>query len=433
MPKKISSQNISFRIKEENLSEEQKILKRQELLKKLVEDSNNGEKSLNDFLNIGFPTEIAGKKNCENLVGSIEIPVGIAGPVEVEVFGEFGHFVKKSKEGKDLESDEKSTLLLPLATTEGALVASINRGCKALNNAGNTTVHIKKVGITRGLTFKCKNLREAVNFTKIFENNLKEFVSMVEATSTHLRFISHNIYNRGRLVFMRFAFDSDEAMGMNMLTIGLGSAWAKLKEKYENVDLVTLSGNICTDKKDSAINRILGRGFFVQVESFIEDSVLEKVLNVKADDLLYTHLTKNLVGSNVAGSMSQNMHVANALAAVILATGQDPAHVVSGSEASIHYEKYYDEDSKKSGIYVALTMPSLTVGSVGGGTWFPKQKIARNIIDFERKHGDETPAHIVATACALAAMAGEISGLASLTNHTLAKAHATLGRNACSI
>lgn len=427
MPKKISP---NFRIKDQNLSEQEKVLERQEILKKLVDDKKTDEILLDDFFNINFSSEIAGKKNCENLTGSIEIPVGLAGPVEAEIFGDFGHFVEIKKTDLD---DAKTNLLLPLATTEGALVASINRGCKALNSAGNTVVHIKKVGITRGLTFKSKNLKNAVNFVKNFENNLSEFINLVESTSSHLKFISHNIYTRGRLVFMRFAFDSDEAMGMNMLTIGLGTAWEKLKEKYKEVELVTLSGNICTDKKDSAINRILGRGFFVQVESFIEDSVLEEVLNVKADDLLYTHLTKNLVGSNVAGSMSQNMHVANALAAVILATGQDPAHIVSGSEASIHYEKYFDEETRKSGVYVALTMPSVTVGSVGGGTWFPKQKTARNLIDYEKKFGTETPSYVVATACGLAALAGEISGLASLTNHTLAKAHATLGRNSCLI
>jgi len=196
-----------------------------------------------------------------------------------------------------------------------------------------------------------------------------------------------------------------------------------IKNDHPDVKLLSISGNVCTDKKDSIVNRIFGRGFNIELEAFLSKEILTKVFDVNVKDLLKTHVAKNLVGSNVAGSMAQNMHVANALAAFYIATGQDPAHAVGGSEASVTFEKQGD------GLYVALTLPSVSVGSVGGGTWFPKQSQARALImpsaNFKKSNDNSMT---LALAAGVAAFAGEISGLCALTNQSLADAHQKLAR-----
>lgn len=384
----------SFHIKED-LSEAKKLQKRQKLLSELRTTLKTPE-----LFSVGFDTEQIGKKNCENLIGSVEIPVGIAGPVDI----------------KFAETLHATSILIPLATTEGALVASINRGCKFINQAGGAAVFVKKVGMTRSPVFRCQDGKSALEFTTWVDKNISQIKTLAESTSSHLKYLSHTSWIRGNLVFVRFNFDTEEAMGMNMLTIALQATWDKLlreEKQLQNIKLLSISGNVCTDKKDSAINKILGRGYWAQAEVKISHQDLDTELIYK------THVAKNLVGSNVASSLSQNMQVANAVAALYLATGQDMAHVVEGSQAST----YLDLDADKN-LYISVTMPNINVGVVGGGTYLSAQTQARNLI-FRNKIID---ARSLAAVTAVAALAGEISGLAALANNTLAKAHAKLGR-----
>lgn len=405
----------TFFIRDEKLTESEKIELRQDLV-----CSFSGKKNADfqELFSTDFPIEEVGKKNCENLIGSISVPVGIAGPVTVQT-----RFISyDEKVGKQ----QQHSFVIPLATTEGALVASIHRGTKVLN-AGQTKVIVKKIGMSRSVVFECGSIDDAAIFVEYFSQNSELFGQFCEETSKHLKFLSYEVFMRDKLLYFRFVFDTDEAMGMNMVTIALSYAWDKFKRQLPDhiwVSLLTVSGNVCTDKKDSMINRLRGRGYFVTAETIIPVIKLEELLKVRAQDLVKTHLVKNVIGSNVAGSFAQNMHVANALGAFYLATGQDAAHVVAGSEASVHFEVI------KSNLYVALTLPNVSVGSVGGGTWLPKQTQARlTMLSGDEKNGKLPSALDLATCAGLASLAGEISGLAALTTNTLASAHAKLGRS----
>lgn len=405
--------NFSLYIRDDNLSEVKKVEQRQKLVENLAVDDSN----FKELFEMNFPIEKAGRSNCENMIGSIEIPLGLAGPVSIK------NFIGISESNK---SKANQGIFIPLATTEGALIASINRGCKALNLSKNLSVVVSKVGMARALVFKCESTLAAYEFVEWMKQNIKMFANYCESTSKHLKFLSHQSFIRGRHVYLRFSFDTDEAMGMNMITIALKFAWNKVQEDLKNVKLLSLSGNVCTDKKDSVLNRMFGRGFVVELEVFLSKKILNEVFDVEATDLVKSHVAKNLVGSNVAGSMAQNMHVANALAAFYLATGQDPAHVVGGSEASVTFEEEGD------GVYVALTLPTVSVGSVGGGTWLPKQTQARSLILLgskgEKDQENITDSTVLALTAGVAALAGEISGLCALTNQSLAGAHEKLAR-----
>lgn len=424
----MTNKNSLF-IRDEKLSEAEKVVQRQNIVSKMTQRSDT---ELQDLFSIHFPVEVAGQKNCENLVGSVEIPVGIAGPVVADVtFMEEQYAVggrKKSLGTSNISETKKNqSFLIPLATTEGALVASIHRGCKALS-AGETTVSVTKVGMSRSVVFECRSVQQTTEFLQFFQKEEQHFARLCESTSTHLQYLSYSSFTRGKFVFMRFTFDTDEAMGMNMVTIALAHAWEEFQQQLSkglSVQLLTLSGNVCTDKKDSAMNRIFGRGYSVTVESRFTKKAVQDLLKALPKDIVKIHTVKNLIGSNIAGSLAQNMHVANAFAAFYLATGQDVAHTVAGSEASVHFEEIHEEGSEFSGgLYVSLTLPNVSIGTVGGGTWFPKQSQARSVILGK----SQSSAKEVAAALGLAALAGEVSGLAALTNNTLAVAHKKLGR-----
>ena len=403
------TKNKSFYIRNKNLSHNDKLNLRQNLVCDLTEKNCD---HFNELFKIGFSIDMASEKNCENLIGSIEVPLGIVGPV----FSEINYI---SKSGK-VSSKGIRSYLVPLATTEGALIASVHRGIKLINN-GKTTVNIKKIGMSRSVVFECNSITDAVLFDQYFKKNIKIFANFCEQTSSHLKFLEYESYLRDKLLYFRFVFDTDQAMGMNMVTIALSYAWDKFKRQLPNdirVSLLTISGNVCTDKKDSIIKRIKGRGYYVTVETKVSLEDAKKILKVDPKKLVKTHIVKNVIGSNVAGSFAQNMHVANVLGAFYLATGQDIAHVVAGSEASVHFEVIDDQE-----LYVALTLPNVTVGSIGGGTWFPKQKQARSLINKKMPKAND-----LAICVGLVSLAGEISGLAALSTDTLASAHQKLGR-----
>lgn len=355
------------------------------------------EKILTHFgalLQFPFDQHRAANSNCENLVGSIAIPVGTVGPIRVN-----------AKE-----------LLIPLATTEGALVASCSRGAKAISESGGAHVYVEKTGMSRAPVFSCTDGAAALKFAQWLETHGSEIAAITERTSSHLKFLSLKTWVRGRLVFARFVFDPDQAMGMNMVSIALGALIKALQQQFPQVICLSLSSNVCTDKKDAGINRLMGRGFFVQAEVTLSQAVLNTVLHTTQAQVLQAFDAKYHVGTNLAESHSQNMHVANVLAALYLATGQDPAHVVDGSSATTSLEADGD------GLYVAVSLPSVIVGTVGGGTWLPAQKLACELIR------PNLTTHELAEAVGVACLAAEISGLSALATHTLAAAHAKLGR-----
>lgn len=382
----------TVRIVEPNLSETERVRKRQAIIRGEFRD-------LPDLFNIDRLPESVGHKNCENWIGSVVLPVGVVGPL-VMIF-----------EG------QTSSHYLPVATTEGALIASLSRGAKAVCQAGGARVLVKKIGMSRAPVFACASGAAAFDLAKFIDENVDKLKELSQTTSRHLKYLTHQSWVRGKHLYVRFVFDPDEAMGMNMVTIASQAIADWLEKSFPEIKLVALSSNVCSDKKDNFINTVLGRGYWAQAEVWLSPDVIEPLLKTTAQQLVTTHLQKNLIGSNVAGSLSQNAQVANVLAGIYLATGQDPAHIVEGSKAFL----FASEES--GGVYFSLTLPNLNLGTIGGGTYLPAQQAARALLGMGEIKTKELVA-VTATAC----LAGEISLLAALAEKSLAQAHQNLAR-----
>ncbi len=380
-----------YQIKSKNLSAKQKLEQRQKIFA--------AEKFSALFNVADLPVEKISAKNCENLIGSVEIPVGIAGDVDLQF------------------SAKKKTYRVLLATTEGALIASAARGLKIINQAGGAQVFVKKIGMSRAPVFELEDGKAARKFEQWLKENFAEIQKITEKTSNHLELLELKTWIRGKYVFARFVFDTQQAMGMNMVTIALRQLWQEKLKDYPNLSLISLSGNMCVDKKPSGINRLLGRGYQAQAEVVLPADLVQKILKIEPKNLAKIHQIKNLIGSNVAESPAQNMHQANVLAAMFLATGQDMAHVVEAAQGSTMIELQADEK-----IYAAVNLPNLNLGTVGGGTYLPAFKQARELMN--ENLTPEELAGIMAATC----LAAELSGLAALATHSLASAHQKLGR-----
>lgn len=347
-----------------------------------------------------FDPNTIGSHNCENLVGSIEFPLGIAGPITIK------------------HQSLHQPVYVPLATTEGALVASVNRGMKALEESGGVQVTVKYSGMSRAPVFLCKDGETAAEFDAWLHDNQQKLWEVAQETSRHLKMLEMRTWIVGRHLYARFTADTDQAMGMNMITVALQHIIdTVIVPKWKSkVQLIALSSNLCTDKKENCINGVLGRGYWAQAEAIITPTVLQSVLKSSADAIHTVHIQKNLIGSSLAGSLSQNAHAANIVAALYLATGQDPAHIVEASQAKTTIEM------DDHGLYVALTLPNMNLGVVGGGTGLPTAVEARAIID------KDLTATGLAAVTAASALAGELSLLAALSTHTLARAHKKLAQ-----
>jgi len=249
---------------------------------------------------------------CENVVGYIPLPLGIAGPLSVD-----GQLYP-----------------IPMATAEGTLVASASRGCKALNAGGGVTTVLTQDGMTRGPAIDFPSITEAAHAKMWIDSGegydiLKE---AFESTSRFAKLKSLKTAMAGRTLFVRFATATGDAMGMNMISKGTEKALEVMGKYYPTMVVLALSGNYCTDKKPAAINWIEGRGKSVVAEAVIPGKVVKDVLKTTVAALVNLNTKKNLVGSAMAGSIGGfNAHAANILTAMFIATGQDPAQNVESS------------------------------------------------------------------------------------------------------
>ncbi len=300
------------------------------------------------------------------------------------------------------------------------MIASTNRGCKGITESGGAIVRVERVGITRGPVFKTRSLEESFSLRSWIDSHSNEIKLTAESTSSHLRCTTYTVQIVGNLVFIRFVFDTQDAMGMNMATIAT-QAIADLIEKETTFRCLAISGNFCTDKKPSWQNVVLGRGYRAWSEILIPTKVLADIFTVTSDSLFEAWEAKCLIGSTISGSIGSNGHAANIVAALFLATGQDIAHVVEGSSTITTMEKI------DQGIFVRVFMPSVIVGTVGGGTGLATQKESLQLLGlYGGKDGKnaETFAGVVAASV----LAGELSELAALASGSLTKAHQSLAR-----
>lgn len=342
----------------------------------------------------------ASTRNCENMVGIAQVPMGVAGPLAV----------------KD-QKEKVRNYYVPLATTEAALVASVNRGAKAINKSGGATSLVQRIGTTRGPVFKVKNADEVIKLKGFITRYFKTLVEVAAGTSGHLKLLSSNVLPVGQYVFVRFYFDTGDAMGMNMATIATQAIVDRI-EKETGIKCLTVAGNFDIDKKPAWLNAIGFRGWSVRSEVVVTEEILEKVLKTTASKIHEIWLAKCMIGSAVAGSMGFNAHYANVIAALFIATGQDVAHVVEGS-MGITTTEVRDRD-----LYVSIHLPALMIGTVGGGTTLATQQEALRLMGVA---GTGKVAEFASIAGA-AVLAGEISLLASLAEGSLACVHQSLSR-----
>jgi hydroxymethylglutaryl-CoA reductase (NADPH) len=342
--------------------------------------------------------------NIENAIGAAQVPMGVAGPVPVEGGAADGEYY------------------LPMATTEGALVASVNRGLATVRDAGGATARVTDSGMTRAPVFRVEGIAEAETVVEWVADHEDDLRAAAESTTSHGELIGVDPYVVGDSVYLRFAYDTKDAMGMNMATIATEAA-AAVVEAETPASLVALSGNLCTDKKPAAINAVEGRGRTVTADVLIPESVVAKRLDTTAEAIVEANTRKNLVGSAKAGSLGFNAQAANVVAAVFLATGQDAAQVVEGANAITTV------DDRDGDLYASVSLASLEVGTVGGGTKLATQSEALDVIGV-RGGGDPPGANADALAeiIAAGALGGELSLLTALAADHLASAHESLGR-----
>lgn len=338
---------------------------------------------------------------CENVIGYMPIPVGIAGPLNID--GDSIH--------------------IPMATTEGCLIASAARGCKAINAGGGATTIITADGMTRGPCVEFPSIVSAGACKRFIEEEGAEIITAAfNSTSRFARLRKLKVALAGRLVFIRFSTTTGDAMGMNMISKGCEKAISVLAEHFPDMQIVSLSGNYCTDKKPAAINWIEGRGKSVVTEAVIPGAVVEKVLKTSVSALVELNISKNLIGSAMAGSVGGfNAHAANILTAVYLATGQDPAQNVESSNC-ITLMKAVNNNQD---LHISCSMPSIEVGTIGGGTILPPQQAMLDMLGVRGPHPTEPGknAQRLARIICASVMAGELSLCAALAAGHLVKAH----------
>lgn len=265
---------------------------------------------------------------CENVIGYMPLPVGVAGPLVID----------------------GQSYFIPMATTEGVLVASTSRGCKAINSGGGAVTVLTADGMTRGPCVSFETLERA-GAAKIWLDSEKGQSVMKKAfnsTSRFARLESMKTALAGTNLYIRFKTTTGDAMGMNMISKGVEHALSvMMNEGFEDMNIVSVSGNYCTDKKPAAINWIDGRGKSVVAEAIIPGEVVKSVLKTDVDTMVELNVNKNLIGSAMAASVGGfNAHAANIVAAVFLATGQDPAQVVESANCITIMKKSVPLSSK---------------------------------------------------------------------------------------
>ncbi|KAF2236460.1 hmg-CoA reductase [Viridothelium virens] len=345
---------------------------------------------------------------CENVIGYMPLPVGVAGPLTIDGRNYF----------------------LPMATTEGVLVASTSRGCKAINAGGGATTVITADGMTRGPCIGFATLVRA-GAAKLWldsDEGQKVMRSAFNSTSRFARLQSMKTALAGTYLYIRFKTITGDAMGMNMISKGVEHALDVMANDagFPDMQIISLSGNYCTDKKPAAINWIDGRGKSVVAEAIIPGDVVRTVLKSSVDALVELNTSKNLIGSAMAGSIGGfNAHAANIVAAIFLATGQDPAQVVESSNCIVTMKNL------GGSLQIAVSLPCLEVGTIGGGTILEPQSAMLDLLGVRGAHQSSPGANAQQLARVIGAgvLAGELSLCSALAAGHLVKAHMSHNRS----
>jgi hydroxymethylglutaryl-CoA reductase (NADPH) len=355
---------------------------------------------MHHILHHSFDPHVA-KGNCENFVGVAQVPLGFAGPLRIHGETADGEF------------------LIPLATSEGTLVASYNRGMKVLNLCGGVEVTVIADAMQRAPVFVFRNARNGREFVNWVHANLAPIRSAAEATSNVAKLLFIDPYLANNFVYLRFNFSTGDAAGQNMVGRATYAAYNWILEHAKGIENSYLESNFATDKKASHVNIMHTRGKRVTAECTITRDVLQRYLRVHAEKLAH-HYAVATVGAFLSGSTSNALQSANGITAMFIATGQDVANVAESSAGIL-----YAELTRAKDLYVSLTIPSLIVATHGGGTALATQRECLEILGCFGKGKVNRFAEIVAGV----ALAGEISLGAAISSSDWVSSHERMGRH----
>lgn len=355
----------------------------------------------------GFDYESILGQCCELPVGYVNVPVGVVGPLLLD--------------GMEY--------IVPMATTEGCLVASANRGCKAIYQSGGATSILLKDGMTRAPVVRFKSIKRAAELKFYVEepNNFETLSILFNRTSRFAKLQGIKCALAGRNLYIRFKCSTGDAMGMNMVSKGVQNVLDHLQDIFPDMDVISISGNFCADKKATALNWIEGRGKSVVCEAIIKEEVVTKVLKTSVSSLLELNTIKNLAGSAMAGAIGGcNAHAANIVSAIFIATGQDPAQNVESSQCITMIETANEKD-----VHISVTLPCIEVGTIGGGTQLASQSACLNLLGVKGANSDipGSNSQCLARVVAGAVLAGELSLMSALAAGHLVKSHMKYNRS----
>ena len=321
---------------------------------------------------------------------------------------------------------QTENLQIPLATYETPLWPSVARGARVTHHAGGIRVTIIDDRMTRSILLEADNAAQAHQAAQSLQNRQAELQALVNQSSRFAQLLALHSQIIGKLLYLRLEFQTGDASGHNMVTHAADRLIPWILAQYPELHYVSISGNYCTDKKVSAVNGILGRGKNIVCETTLPRKLCQRFLKTTPEALSNLHLKKNLLGSIVSGGLrTANAHVANMLLAFYLATGQDAANIVEGSQAINHVEVTEEGD-----LYFSTTLPNLIVGTVGNGKGldFVQTNLEQlGCTDSEQTPGDN--ARRLACIAGAIALCGELSLLAAQTNPgELMAAHLKLER-----
>ena len=349
------------------------------------------------------PEKLAG--NIESFIGSVEIPVGVAGPLLIQ------------------GQHAKGLYYAPLATSEGALVASISRGAMALTRSGGVSAHVLGQRMMRAPLFVLSNMKAAHLFAAWITDHFHEIREYTRKFSNYADLKELIPSLAGRTVNISFIYESGDAAGQNMTTTCTWNTcqWILKQLKHFrsiHVENFLIDGNTSSDKKVTLQSFISGRGIRVHAEAFLSKEVLESVLKITPEQM-YSVWISGATGGVLSGMVGSNVNIANAIAAIFTATGQDIASVHEASIGQFVIEPSGD------GVYTRLLLPSLTVGTVGGGTGLRQQRECLEMLGCAGPGKAQKFAEIIAAFT----LSLEISTAAAMGSGQFASAHERLGRN----
>ena len=320
--------------------------------------------------------------------------------------------------GSELEAD----ILAPLATFETPLWPSVNRGARIAQYSGGIHALVTNERMTRSIVLEAADAHSAHQSLMQILDQRAALQTVVATTSRYAQLVNIHPEQIGNLLYLRLEYTTGDASGHNMSTLASEKIQSYLLTHYPSLKYVAISGNMCSDKKVSAINGILGRGKSVITDIMIPRKICQRFLKASPEDIANLHIKKNLLGSIVAGSLrSANAHVANMLLAFYLATGQDAANIVEGSQAIVHTE------AKETGLYFSVSLPNIIVGTIGNGKNLPF------VQDNLRLLGEPNARQLAIIAAAVT-LCGELSLLGAIANPgELMRSHLNIERTAPAI